>query len=303
MSTVSVVQLSDTHFLEDGAEPEGGFGYDVDAAFEAVFDHLGDHRHHDLVVVTGDVADHGRPAQYAKAAAALSRFEVPVVVVPGNHDTDAAFTAGMGRPGVATSRVVEVGAWAFVFADSSTGNMVADPSGRLVDPDDYDQRLHSDGALGAREASWIGEVCAATTAEHVFVWVHHPPGCPVPLMRADEYSAEWSAVLAGTPKVRGLGAGHTHIPDVYSFEGRPVHVAPSFKNSFDLENSTWLPPGYRTYRFEADGTVTSELHLVDGERWPRRPLGRALTSLFRGELTFEELRQIVARRSAAGPGD
>jgi len=294
--TIRVVQLSDTHFLEDDATPEGGHSYDTDLAFDAVFGHLGDHSHHDLVVVTGDVADHGRPGQYAKAAEALARFDIPVIVTPGNHDQDATFTAGIGRPGVATSRVVEAGDWAFLFVDSSAGNMIEHPSGRHVDPDDYELRLHSSGALGEREATWVQDMCAATSAEHVFVWVHHPPGFPVPMFKTDEYTAEWSALLAALPEIRGLGVGHTHIPDVYGFEGRDVHVAPSLKNSFDLHNSTWLPPGYRTYQFEPDGTVASELHLVDGEAWPRRPLGRALKSLFNGEITFEQLREIAARR-------
>lgn len=296
---VRMIHLSDTHFLEDGAEAEGGHSYDTDAAFEAVLGHMGDHSGHDMVVVTGDVADHGRPDQYKKAAAAFSRFDVPVNVTPGNHDRDQTFTAGMGRPGVATSRVIEAGPWAFLFVDSSAGNMVLHPSGRHVDPEDYGLRLHSDGSLGEREAAWVRDMCAATSAEHVFVWVHHPPGCPVPMLKADEYTAEWAALVADLPEIRGFGAGHTHIPASYEFHGRPVHVAPSLKNSFDLVNDTWLPPGYRTYRFEADGSLSSELHLADDQRWPRRPMGRAIKALFMGELTHEQLREIVARRAAA----
>ena len=298
--TIRVIQLSDTHFLEDEAEPEGGHSYDTDEAFDALLDHLGDHRGHDMVVVTGDVADHGRPGQYRKAADAFSRFEIPVNVTPGNHDQDRAFSAGIGRPGVATSRVVEAGAWAFLFVDSCAGLMVEHDSGRHVDPVDYEARLHSEGSLGGRETAWVRDMCAATAAEHVFVWVHHPPGCPVPRMRADDYTAAWAELLSSLPEIRGIGAGHTHIPDTYAFHGRDVHVAPSLKNSFDLHNDTWLPPGYRTYRFEPDGSVTSALHLVDDERWPRRPMGRAIKALFMGELSFEELREIAARRAAAG---
>ena len=33
---VRVAQLSDTHFLEPGLDPEGGHGYDTLAAFDAV---------------------------------------------------------------------------------------------------------------------------------------------------------------------------------------------------------------------------------------------------------------------------
>jgi len=95
----------------------------------------------------------------------------------------------------------------------------------------------------------------------------------------------WSSLIDDLNAVRGFGAGHTHVPSTYDFAGRPVFVSPSLKNNFDLEANTWLPPGYRTYEFHPDGTVTSDLHLVDDERWPRRPFGRALRSLFMGELT------------------
>jgi hypothetical protein len=74
-------------------------------------------------------------------------------------------------------------------------------------------------------------------------------------------------------------------------------VSPSLKNNFSMDPQTWLPPGYRTYEFMVDGSITSEVQLVDDERWPRRPFGRLLGSLFNGEITFSELDEIIARRS------
>jgi 3',5'-cyclic AMP phosphodiesterase CpdA len=256
-----------------------------------------------MVVVTGDIADHGRAAQYRKAADAFARFQVPVNVCPGNHDFDLAFTAGLGRPGVGTSRVIEVGNWAFVFVDSSAGVMGSHPSGLPVDPPG-DARLHSNGSLGPREAAWIRHVCEATSADHVFVWLHHPPAASVPMTSDACYDAEWRALLDDLPIIRGLGAGHTHIPADYEMLDRPVHVAPSLKNNFSLDPQTWLPPGYRTYEFSADGSVTGTLHLVDDDRWPRRPFGRALKSLFMGEISHAELAAIAARKQAeASPAD
>ena len=296
---IRVVQLSDTHFLEEGAEPEGGHGYDTAEAFDAVLGHLGDQSGVDLVVVTGDVADHGRAEQYRRAADSFARFDVPVNVCPGNHDLDAAFGAGMGRPGVSTSRVILAGSWAFVFVDSSAGLMEPDESGVHIDPPG-EERLHSNGRLGPREAAWLTGVCDQTTAEHVFVWLHHPPAPGLPLSHDDDYEAEWARLLRGLPGVRGLGGGHTHVPNEYEFAGRQVFVAPSLKNNFDLETREWLPPGYRSYDFGADGSVTSQVHLIDDERWPRHPFGRALHALFMGELSHAELAEIVARRTARG---
>jgi 3',5'-cyclic AMP phosphodiesterase CpdA len=291
-----VGQLSDTHFLEPGLEPEGNHGYDVAEAFDAVLDHLSEQAELDLVVVTGDIADHGRPEQYEIAAAALARLPAPVYVCPGNHDLDATFRNGFARPGIHVPRRTHHGAWTFVYADSNAGAMSADDTGRLVDPPG-EERLHRNGSLGEAETAWLRAAAAGHDADHVFVWVHHPPDADIPMAHDVAYTAEWETLTATCPKIRGFGAGHTHIPSTYEFSGRPVFVAPSLKNNFDLEADTWLPPGYRTFEFHPDGTVQSELHLIDDERWPRRPFGRALRSLFMGELSFNELAEIIARRS------
>lgn len=294
---VLIGQLSDTHFLEPGAVSEGPGAYDTSAAFEAVLEHLGDHEHLDLVVVTGDVADHGRPAQYEVAAEAFSRLSAPVNLCPGNHDFEIPFQSGFDAANLKTDRVIELGEWAFLFADSNAGQMLSDDDGNRVDPPG-EARLNANGSLGPSESEWIRDACASTAAPNIFIWVHHPPGDTVPLVADENYTAEWTAVLQDRQRVRGIGAGHTHVPADYRFLDRPLFVSPAFKNNFDLEAQTWLPPGYRTYEFRADGSISSEVHLADGDLWPRHRFGRAIASLFAGELSFAQLAEISARREA-----
>lgn len=294
--SIRIAQLSDTHFLEADADPEGGFAYDTNQAFDAVLDHITTQPDLDFVVVTGDVADHGRPAQYRLALDAFDRLPVPVMVTPGNHDQDAPFTVGMGSTKVTTPRVVHHDNWCFVFVDSNAGVMIDDGTGHRVDPA-YNDRLHTNGNLGAAEAAWLQQVCATTEAEHVFIWLHHPPIAGFGPDRDLSYDQQWVSLLPELPKVRGLGAGHTHMPGEVECAGLPVFVCPAFKNNFDLEANTLLPPGYRTYSFEPDGTVTSEAHMTDDERWPRNPLPRSVAALLRGELSFDQFNEIVARKA------
>jgi len=206
----------------------------------------------------------------------------------------------MGRPNLGTSRVIEKDDWCFLFVDSNAGILETDESGLLVDPTDYQERLHRNGALGAREARWIRQMCDTTPAAHVFIWLHHPPATPIGLGHDAAYTAEWQQLVGDLPKVRGFGAGHTHVPGSYDFEGRTVYVCPALKNNFDLNAATALPPGYRTYDFSPDGSVASQMHLCDDPQWPRRQLGGAVMALLRGELGWDDFEEIVARKRAGG---
>lgn len=291
------MQLSDTHFLEPGEPPEGGFAYNTSDAFDSVFAHLRQGDQPTLIAVTGDVADHGRSEQYRIAADAFARFAAPVNVCPGNHDADAAFTASIARPNVNTSRVVNVGNWCLLFADSSAGLMTHDAHGQTIDPE-YERRLHSNGSLGAAHAAWVVDTCNATAADHVFVFVHHPPRAGTAWSRDGVYCDEWRSVLRATDKIRGFGAGHTHVPATDDVDGVPIFICPAFKNNFDMDAATFLPPGYRTYRFHGDGTIESTVELVDDERWPRHPMPRSVVALLRGELSQDEFDAIVARKRA-----
>ena len=297
MATTQIVQLSDTHFIEPGAPSEGSYGNDIGEAFEAVAAAMAALPAPDLVVVTGDVADHGRVEQYRIAAEALASLPAPVNAVPGNHDNDVEFTVGMGRADVGTSRAMVAGDWLHLFVDSNRGVMVEAADGRLVDPDGG-ERLHRNGALGSAESAWVEAMCDATTADHVFVWVHHPPASTLPMQVDEPYTDEWRALLPRCPAIRGIAAGHTHVPDHYDFEGIPVFVAPSLKGNFDLVEEVNLPPGFRSFEFGDDGSVASQLHLVDDDRWPRTRLPRSLLALLRAEMTFAEFEAHVAARRA-----
>src|SRR5690242_9523809 len=41
----------------------------------------------DLVVVTGDLCDHGTPEEYAHLRRLLAPLAMPFFLIPGNHDT------------------------------------------------------------------------------------------------------------------------------------------------------------------------------------------------------------------------
>ncbi|MGI9595515.1 MAG: metallophosphoesterase [Acidimicrobiales bacterium] len=294
---ITVTQFSDTHFSTPGNRSHGGFGYDTNDAFDAALAHaFGSGPGTEFAVVTGDVADHGRPDEYAVAIEALSRIPVPTNVLPGNHDFDTPLKVAVPRPGLGMDRTQRIGQWLFVFADSNhQGRQVGD-DGRLIDRDD---RIEADAALGAHESAWIADMIAASDADHTFVWLHHPPGMPGSY-GSEVLDREVEALIEQCPSIRGLAAGHIHSDPVLEIADRPVYVCPALTISFDFEAWTTLPPGYRTYEFHPDGRIASDCHLLDDERWPRFDLPEPVVRHFKGELSWDQLMAQIAGGTTGG---
>jgi len=285
---IRVTQFSDLHFSTTGERSHGGFGYDVDVAWDRIFEDAFDQSQPtpDLVVLTGDIADHGLADEYIKAAEKLERVPVAMNSCPGNHDLHQPFESHLPRPGLTMSRTLRVGNWLFLFADSNHSGKEPDASGRLIDKA---ERMHSAPALGAAETAWLHDTIAETDADYAFVWVHHPPGAPG-AYTTPEYDAEIARVAASQPKLRGVGAGHTHTDSIVDVGGVDIHTCPAFTINIDYEANTLLPPGYRTYEFGDDGSVTSTCRFVEDEtQWPRNPLPEATVRMFKGEITWDEM--------------
>lgn len=287
---ISIVQFSDTHFSRPGHRSHGGFGYDTDAAWaETVGDAFGPGRDlPDLTVVTGDLVDRGQADEYRVAVERLVDVPTPVTLQPGNHDFEAPFLAAMARPGVSIDRAVRLGPWLFVFADSNGDGRAPAPDqgGRIVD---RPNRIEAKGLLGSNEIAWLDEVITASDADHVWLWMHHPPAMIGAFARPD-FDAEIVDLIGRHPRVRGIGAGHVHTDVRAEIANRPVYVCPALTINFDMEQWITLPPGYRRYRFGDDGSVESETHLLaHDDRWPRFDLPEPVIAHFRGELGFDEM--------------
>ncbi len=291
-----VVQYSDLHFSTSGELSHGGFGYDTDETWNAIFEHSfgpgGTATGADLAVCTGDIADHGWADEYLLAQQHLSRVPIPVAVVPGNHDYHAPFEARLPTPGISMQRTHRIGPWLFILADSNRSGREEDGDGRLIDTD---QRIEGIGELGAREIAWIDEMIAQTDAEHVFIWVHHPPAMTgaVANYMSSAFHDDFAALVSRQPKIRGLAAGHVHTDVVGDLGGIPVFVCPAFTINLDFEAGTLLPPGYRTFSFEDDGTITSECHLLDDDRWPRHRLPDPALRYLAGDATIAEVKEAL----------
>ncbi len=281
-SPLRVVQLSDLHF----SSREGGYAWrDTTASFAAVAERVVEARP-DMVVVTGDLANEGKPDEYEMAGDALAALDLPVYCLAGNHDSTDAFHAHLPRPNVSAPRTLRVGEWLFLFGDSNAGGMAFDPDHGWVDTPG---RMHdANGSLTTHEISWLTRQLATSHAAHAMLWLHHPPGSSR-FFEQPEYDAQVAAIADSTERLRAVAAGHAHTGVTMTVGGIPSHLCPSTGLSLDFLEMVMMPPGYREFVFWPDGSIETDVVWVEDERWSRRHrLPPGTGEYLAGKITHEE---------------
>ena len=207
----------------------------------------------DVLLATGDIADHGSPAEYATARDLLSAWPGPLLVGTGNHDVREAFAQVLlGDPRTGPlDRELQVGAYRFLMLDS----LVPAVAGERIDH----------GQLADETLAWLDERLAESHTPS-FVCFHHPP-TTVGIAGADEIQlrngSALEAVLARHPHVVATLVGHNHTMCVTTFAGRPALVGGGVVSSVTLDqeplDDLWLeaPPTLAMHLVDDDGRLTT----------------------------------------------
>lgn len=240
-----LAHLSDPHL---GAAAEPGGGPEPAVALRRALDRVValDPRP-DLVLLTGDLTDHGRLAEYESLHEIVAAVPLPVYLMAGNHDDCGALlgvfagTAHLAGTDV-TRYAVETPQVTLVVLDS----LVPGSAG---------------GRLGADQLSWLDEVLGRRPGVPAVVAVHHPPvalGMPfldaIGLADGDALAA----VVRAHPNVVRVLSGHVHRPVTTAFAGTVLTTASSTFRQTALVTGSDRPPGYDT------GPTSFLLHLLTG---------------------------------------
>jgi 3',5'-cyclic AMP phosphodiesterase CpdA len=201
----------------------------------------------DAVVVTGDIADHGRTDEYEQARKLID-LPVPAFPCPGNHDVRAPYRQLLlGETGGDSpiNRVHRAAGVVFAMCDSSI-------PGR------------DDGYLADETIAWLDTVLAEEDPDQpAFVCFHHPP-VPIgiaPVDRIRQFGAERLAeVVERHPRVVGLLCGHAHTPAATTFAGRPLLVAPG------VASTGILTPWEAGSPLDFTSPPAIAFHLLDDDR-------------------------------------
>ncbi len=209
----------------------------------------------DATFIKGDIADVGRPEQFAAARDAFAKLGMPHHAFLGNHDyygrlegLEVDGYALLGQP--AAPRSVELGGWRLLLLET-------------VEPGEHH------GVFGDERLRWLARALEETreNATPTLLLMHHQP---VPPERADSYpntigirpahSVELFSLLGLHPQVKGVLIGHTHRNRVrhYPASGRLPFV--------EIQCTKDYPGGYAHYRLFEDGSFRQEVRRTGSAR-------------------------------------
>jgi Icc protein len=211
----------------------------------------------DMLVLSGDLTDHGDRESYERTAELLVGCPFPVWPMMGNHDMRAALLHAFPQ----------------VQADVGFLHSVLEQDGlRIVLLDTVDEGRHG-GAFCERRQAWLKARLDEAPDTPTLIFMHHPPVVsgidwmdPGP---AEPWVRRFATALRGRKQVLAIHCGHLHRPLAATFEGIPLHVTPSVAPlvAMDLrpvdrdqpdgrDLVTTEPPAYALHRWDGANLVT-----------------------------------------------
>ncbi|MGH3261013.1 MAG: phosphodiesterase [Trebonia sp.] len=233
-------QISDTHL--DGGERRGSRAAAVMAYLGSLSAPLA------AVLVTGDITDHGLPAEYEQARAILSSPSHPVLHCPGNHDARNAYREvllgedNVEAGGGPVNRVHVTGGAAFVLCDSTLPGQ-------------------DGGYLADETLTWLDQVLSEHAELPAFVCFHHPPvlvHCPSVDGINQSGGHRLARIIGRHPHVAAILCGHAHLSAATTFAGRPLLVAPGVASTLAL-------PWERGDALDEHAPAGVALHVLDNQ--------------------------------------
>ena len=215
----------------------------------------------DAVVVTGDLTDFGRPAEYAQLRRLLEPLACPVYLMPGNHDDSAEL-----RRSFADHAYLQQG-------DGTRVRYAVDLGGvRLVALDTSVPKA-AHGELDDAQLGWLDAELAAAPQTPTIVALHHPPFATrighmdgIGLQRGTDALA---AIVARHAQVERVISGHLHRNIQTRWAGTIALTAPSTAHQVTLDLAVdapsafvMEPPGFLIHAWSPGAPLVTHLALT-----------------------------------------
>jgi len=264
-----VAQITDLHLTPEGSLAEGRI--DTGAALIRCITQI---VHLDpqpsALMVTGDLANLGRPEEYLRLRRILAPLALPIFIIPGNHDDRSTLRAAFDDHNYLPKR----GSFLHYVVDDFPLRLIALDT--VVSNQGY-------GALCAERLDWIETRLAEACAQPTLIFMHHPPFATgiahMDALRLTEGADAFGAIVARHAQIKLIACGHVHRTIITEFQRKPIVVCPSTAHQIVLNLHS---NGPAEYDFEPPGFM---LHVWDGARIITHPVP---VGDFDGPFAFED---------------
>ena len=215
----------------------------------------------DIVVLTGDLVDHGAPEEYVHLRQLLAPLQMPCFVIPGNHDGREALRQAFRTDG-------------YLPDDGFLQYAVEDYPVRLVALDTLVEGKGG-GELCQDRLRWLDRTLAAQPNRPTAVLMHHPPfatGISYMDGHGLDNAAGLAEIVARHPQIERILCGHLHRAIDRRFAGTVAGTAPSTAHQIRLNllpdsriSFVFEPPGYQLHLWQ-DGRLTTHTAVIGD--WP-----------------------------------
>lgn len=256
-----LAQITDAHVTRPGRRLFGD--YDPAPALRRTLETLAAQTPRpDIVLFTGDVSESGLPEEYAAARALLADFDLPLAVIPGNHDRRetfaAAFADGPALAGRGDFLHVALEDWPL----------------RLIGLDTLAGPGESRGLLCEERLDWIAARLGEAPDRDTIIFMHHPPfatGIGFMDAIACENGDRLAELVAAHGRVARVLCGHVHRPVHVAFGGTIASICPGVAYQVPLRLAPgapveliYQPPAFQLHVWTpGHGLVTHTDYLSD----------------------------------------
>ena len=213
----------------------------------------------DIVIVTGDLTDFGRPEEYAHLRELLAPLSRPVYLIPGNHDHRENMVAAFADHRYLTQNLpfIQYAIEDLPVRILAIDTVIAEQSG---------------GELCEQRLGWLAKKLAEAPARPTIIIMHHPPFKTfighmddIGLANADGLKA----IVERHPQVERVLCGHLHRPIQVRWAGTLASTAPSPAHQVVLDLSAdapsefvMEPPGYQLHQWHPDTGLVSHTAFI-----------------------------------------
>lgn len=245
-SCISILQITDPHILPT---PEDNLlGINTEYYFHACLEQaFASNQHFDLILLTGDLAQHPCKASYQRILNTLEAYKIPSVCLPGNHDDYELMQQILNTESVNCRKQVIFENWQLISLNSQ---IPGSPGGRL----------------STEELSFLENCLRSKPDYYAIIAVHHhcveTNSIWMDTMMI-ENSQELFSLIDKYPQVKAITTGHIHQAMDITAASVRVLGTPSTcfqfipeSEEFSIDNTA---PGYRLIQLYADGQIKSEI--------------------------------------------